>query len=110
MNFTKTNQGTLFELTNLYTTIGINKLIENNEIEMEDIMVMALRHTLNDDDNKYEEDREYNLKNIKECGRVLNVYKFKDYNIYINSYIQPSPFDEEKRISVETVAMLSEEY
>ncbi|MGL5381066.1 hypothetical protein [Clostridium sp.] len=99
----------LFTIENCSITLGIQNLIDNNELTFDDINEMLLRHMKNDDDNKYEEDREYNLQGINNGGRVLSVYNVNNNKMYINSYIQRCS-NPSTRVGCETLVMLTDEY
>lgn len=98
----------LFGVTSCNITNGIQYLVNENIIDEIDINVMLLKHMKNTDDNKFPEDREYNLQAIKSgTGRVLSVYEVKGHRIYINSYIAHVGGN---ALSTETTIMLADEY
>lgn len=96
----------LFDLrgNGVVMTIGVATLLEEGKINHKDLAVMLARHVRNDDDNKYAEDREYNLEAISSrSGRVLSVYNLKGHRFYVNTYM-------EDWVEEPTVIMLTEEY
>lgn len=101
-------QPVLFGLTGVYITNGVQYLLDENVINELDLNVLLLKHIKNIDDNKYEEDRKYNLKSIETgTGRVLSVYELHDHRFYINSYMSKKG---SRTIADETMIMLCDEY
>lgn len=96
---------TLFEVKQAFITRGVEELQNQELINGLDILSMLKKHMCNVDDNEFEEDREYNLRAIKNgFGRVFSVYNIGDEKIYIVSYL------DKNLVSEETTIMLSEEY
>ena len=100
-----TKLNTLFEVKQAFITRGVEELQNQELINGLDILSMLKKHMCNVDDNEFEEDREYNLRAIKNgFGRVFSVYNIGDEKIYIVSYL------DKNLVSEETTIMLSEEY
>ena len=101
-------QPVLFGLTGVYITNGVQYLLDENIISELELNILLLKHVKNIDDNKYEEDRKYNLEAIKTgTGRVLSVYELNGHRFYINSYVSKKGSG---TIADETMIMLCDEY
>lgn len=98
----------LFELTNVYMTNGVQRLIAENIINDLDINIMLLKHMQNVDDSEHQEDIKANQEAINSgTGRVLSVYETKGSRFYINSYMEKI---NDKAAASETMIMLCDEY
>ena len=110
INLREELQPPLFELNCdcVYMTNGVQYLLDENVINEFDLNVLLLKHIKNIDNNKYEEDRKYNLEAIETGnGRVLSVYELNDNRFYINSYVSKKG---SRTIADETMIMLCDEY
>ena len=73
----------MFNLKDLFLTIGIKELLEEEVLNV-DVLVSSIARHLNNESEVDEEDRNTNLWAINNNkGRVLNSYTFKDIKFWI---------------------------
>lgn len=80
MNTTKTK---LFAPGTLVITIGVNALVDSKTLTLDDLSHALARHCQNDDDSKYEEDREQNAVAIANSWRVFSPYVINEQKLFI---------------------------
>ncbi|WP_338631781.1 hypothetical protein [Clostridium baratii] len=92
----------MFSLGQVIITRRIKNAMEETFLDNNELLKCLILHSRNISES-CEEDRQYNLEDIKnKCGRVLNKYTiYGEYKIFINTYLG---------VENETTIMFCDEY